>query len=107
MIFNAMDYKSLILDFSEELHPSRLADVQIPRYSDIKIFRTYAGIAIYLAGNLVPERHITQTNAVREGMYYNLYDVGNRGFKRSYLKVYDKLQSHAEHGEYVGWMVHI
>jgi hypothetical protein len=107
MTFNARDYKSLILDFPEELDSSRLTNVHIPQYSDVKIFRTYTGIAIYLAGNQVPEIHITRTNVVRDGMYDNLYDVGNRGFKRSYLKVYDRLQSHTEHGTYVGWMVHI
>lgn len=107
MAFNATDYKSLMSDFHIELHSSGLVDIQIPRYSKIKIFRTYAGIAIYLNGNQVPEPHITHTEAVHEGTYTNLYDVGNQGFKRSYLKVYDKLQSHTEHGAYVGWLVHI
>ena len=102
-----MTCAALFSDFPEELNTSRLTDVYIPLDVQITVFRTYEGITQYLEGNGFSHIHLTQTHAKHEGMYHNLFDIGNHGFKRTYLKVYDAYRSHADLGAYVGWMVHI
>jgi len=101
-----MNYASLLSDFSEELDTSSLYDVIIPTDIGITIFRTYTGIALYLEGKSIPEAHIARAHVVKHGMYYGLFNIGNKGFKRSYLKVYESHRNHPVYGNYVGWVVH-
>lgn len=103
----SMTYTSLLSDFSEELDPTRLHSVFIPRNAQITVFLTYTGIAQYLEGNGVSHIHLKQTHAKLEGMYGKLLNIGNHGFKQTYLKVYDAYRSHPELSSYVGWMVHL
>lgn len=72
----------------------------------VTLFRTYQAVAGYLNGRDIPPQHHTAAYTVRSGIYH-MRDVGNQGFKRSYLRVFDTAQHHTEHGVYVAWMVHL
>lgn len=90
------------------LHPSDLENVSIPQGETITLFKTYRGIEKYFDGDTIPDMLILRVTAVKkEKDTYQLYNVGNKGFKKSYLKVYDKEQTHPQYGVYVGWMVHL
>lgn len=103
---SALTYASFIQTFPHaDYRVLHCPLIHVGMYERVTLFRTYDAVEQYLIGVDVLPNQMTMVPTVRAGRY-PMRDVGNQGFKRSYLRVFDTVQVHPEHGPYVAWMVH-
>ena len=100
------NYIDLICKFPALDIPQNLSDVYIPKNKGITVFKNYLAVDMFMSDEIIAHHMLEMANAVRSGIY-PMCPWGNKGFKSSYIKVYEDYQHHPIYGEYVAWVVHI
>lgn len=100
------NYDALRQKYLVKLDANPQKYVNVSEFYPVTLFREYNAVDLYLSGNDMPEHLRKVLYSTREGSYW-MHDIGNHGFKRSYLKLYTAYRQHPKYGMYVGWMVHI